>query len=195
MAGHRSPLDSCRAGRAHALRAREGREPRRGRSGSAHDPGQPVPGKRGRVGKAITVHQGLLQRPRSDQARTCLRAAVPRARFTRRGGFVNRALEAFQRGAAARLDEQLRAGQPPEAPRRAAPVDRCPTIHVSGCPSSTDVESGSEEPGGSWRSSENEIGLEGDAAQGSYPGQPSAASRAPSSSTAAPCPRISTSGT
>ena len=51
------------------------------------------------------MHQALLQRPRPHQARTRLRAALPGLDF-RHGGFVDRALEAFQE--VVRLDPQNR---------------------------------------------------------------------------------------
>ena len=79
--------------------------------------------EKGQVGKAITVHQGLLQRPNLTQARTRVRPALPRARLQARRVRRSRA-RGLQRSAAARLDQQLRPRQPAEAARRAAPVDR-----------------------------------------------------------------------
>ena len=79
--------------------------------------------EKGQVGKAITVHQALLQRSRLTPDRARLRAALSRARLQarrlRRSG-----ARSVQRGAAARSEERVRAAQPAEAARGTASVDR-----------------------------------------------------------------------
>ena len=78
--------------------------------------------EKGQVGRAITVHQALLQRP-ADAARARVRAALPRPRLQARRLRRSRA-RGVQRSAAARSREPLRAVNLAEAARRAASVER-----------------------------------------------------------------------
>ncbi len=79
--------------------------------------------EKGQVGKAITVHQTLLQRSklsRLEHAYVLLCLGLD----YKRGGFVDRALEAFNEVLRLDPEERVRAGQLAEAARRAAPVAR-----------------------------------------------------------------------
>ena len=77
--------------------------------------------EKGQVGRAITIHQQLLQRPkltRLEHAYILLCLGLD----YKRGGFVDRALEAFSEVLRFEPQNPLRAGEPPEAARGAAPV-------------------------------------------------------------------------
>ena len=79
--------------------------------------------EKGQVGKAITVHQALLQRPRLSRLEHAYVLLCLGLDY-KRGGFVDRALEAFNE--VLRLDpkNEYALRQPAEAARRAASVDR-----------------------------------------------------------------------
>ena len=77
--------------------------------------------EKGQVGRAIQEHQALLQRPdlrKLEHANVLLCLGLD----YKRGGFVDRALEAFTRGAAAGSRQPVRTLESREAVRRAAPV-------------------------------------------------------------------------
>ena len=79
--------------------------------------------EKGQVGRAIQEHQSLLQRPnlrKLEHANVLLCLGLD----YRRGGFVDRAHRGVHRSAAARSAEPLRAVEPREAARGAAPVGR-----------------------------------------------------------------------
>ena len=102
--------------------AEQRREPRRRRARSAHDPRQPVPGERpGRQGDHGAP--GLLQRPRLKQLEHAYVLLCLGLDY-KRGGFVDRALEAFNE--VLRLDPKNEYAllNLAEAARGAAPVDR-----------------------------------------------------------------------
>ena len=115
--------------------------------------------REGQVGKAITVHQALLQRSRLE-ARTRMRVLLCLGLDYKRGGFVDRALGSVHRSAAPRSETRIRADEPPEAPRKiAASVARGLTTRASGSPSSPPVTR-SRQSQSILAFLENEIGLE-----------------------------------
>ena len=141
--------------------------------------------EKGQVGKAITVHQSLLQRSRltrMEHAYVLLCLGLD----YKRGGFVDRALEAFNE--VLRLDpaQRVRAAQPPEAARGAAPVDRG-LRHASAADGAVDRRPAAAEPGDSRVSRERDR-PRGDAPQGLSPRRPGG-SRRRSISIRARCPR------
>ena len=79
--------------------------------------------EKGQVGKAITVHQTLLQRPKLSKLEHAYVLLCLGLDY-KRGGFVDRALEAFNE--VLRLDpkNEYALRQPAEAARGAASVDR-----------------------------------------------------------------------
>ena len=99
-----------------------GGEPRSERARSAHDPRQPVPRKRsGRQSDHRSSESAAASA--AQQARTRVRAALPRSRLQARRIRGSRA-RGVQRSAAPRSAERVRAPQSSEAARGAASVDR-----------------------------------------------------------------------
>ena len=79
--------------------------------------------ERGQVARAIQVHQALLQRPKLTRLEHAYVLLCLGLDF-KRGGFVDRALEAFKEVLRLRSGEPVRAALPAEAARRAAPMGR-----------------------------------------------------------------------
>ena len=79
--------------------------------------------EKGQVGKAITVHQSLLQRARLSRIEHAYVLLCPGARLQARRLRRSRP-RGLPRGAAARSEERVRADEFAEAARRTAPVDR-----------------------------------------------------------------------
>ena len=77
--------------------------------------------EKGQVGRAVNVHQALLQRPRLTHLEHAHVLLVPWPRLPERRLHRSRA-RGLQGGPAARPGQPLRADESPEAARRAAPV-------------------------------------------------------------------------
>ena len=87
--------------------------------------------KKGQVGRAINVHEVLLQRGGPDDARARLRAAVPRARLPPRW-FRRPRVRSLHRGAAPGPPQPLCADQPPETATRSSTNGPRPCVYGSG---------------------------------------------------------------
>ena len=86
--------------------------------------------EKGQVGKAITVHQSLLQRPKLTELEHAYVLLCLGLDY-KRGGFVDRALEAFNEVLRLDPEERVRARQSAEAARGAASVDPTRTTRGS----------------------------------------------------------------
>ena len=77
--------------------------------------------EKGQVGRAVNVHESLLQR-RGITALEHAYVMLCLGLDFRHGGFIDRAIEAFTEVPATRPQQSVCLAQPPEAVRRAAPV-------------------------------------------------------------------------